>query len=164
MEMDALYREVILDHHRHPHGGEPLPDPETEAAGKNPSCGDEVTLQLRWDGDRIADVAVLTEGCAISRASGSILADLVRGRTREQARRLAEAFRRVMHEPDGELPDDLEPGDLEVLTGVRQFPARVKCALLPWITLLEALLAAEQDRAPAAVSTEETTDGEADRG
>ena len=155
MEMDALYREVILDHHRHPHGHDPLPDPQTEAAGKNPSCGDEVTLQLRWDGDRIADVAVLTEGCAIARASGSILADLVRGRTRAEARRLAEAFREVMHDPDGTLPDDLDPGDLEVLTGVRHFPVRVKCALLPWITLLEALLAAEQDRPAGAVSTEE---------
>ncbi len=155
MEMDALYREVILDHHRRPHAAEPLPDPDTEAAGKNPSCGDEVTLQLKWDGDRIADVAVVTDGCAISRASGSILADLVRGRTREEARRLAEAFRAVMHDDRGELPDELDPGDLEVLTGVRRFPVRVKCALLPWITLLEALLAAEQRRPAGEVSTEE---------
>lgn len=153
--MDELYREVILDHHRSPRRRTPLAAPDAEASGKNPSCGDEVTLQLAFDGDRIADAAVVTQGCAIATASGSILADLVVGRTRDEARRLADAFRAVMHDPDGDLADDLDPGDLEVLTGVRRFPVRVKCALLPWITLLEAVLADAQGRAAAEITTEE---------
>jgi len=154
--MDELYREVILDHHRAPRRNSPLASPDAEAAGKNPSCGDEVTLQLAFDGDRIADAAVVTHGCAIATASGSILAELVVGRTRAEARRLADAFREVMHSADGELADDLDPGDLEVLTGVRKFPLRVKCALLPWITLLEAVLAQAEGRDAAEITTEET--------
>jgi len=153
--MDELYREVILDHHRKPRGKAPLAAPDAEASGKNPSCGDEVTLQLAFDGDRITDAAVLTEGCAIATASGSILADLVVGRTRDEARRLTDAFKAVMHSDDGELADDLEPGDLEVLTGVRKFPVRVKCALLPWITLMEAVLADTEGRDAAEITTEE---------
>ena len=153
--MDELYREVILDHHRSPRGRAPLASPDAEAAGKNPSCGDEVTLQLAFDGERITDASVRTHGCAIATASGSILAELVVGRTRDEARRLAGAFREVMHDPDGELADALDPGDLEVLTGVRKFPLRVKCALLPWITLLEAMLADAEGRDAAEISTEE---------
>ncbi len=152
--MDELYREVLLDHHRSPRRAEPLPMADARAEGKNPSCGDEVELQLAFEGDTIADVAVLTRGCAIATASGSILAELVAGRTRDDVRRLADAFREVMHSDDGELADDLDPGDLEVLTGVRNFPVRVKCALLPWITLLEAFAAGEEGRAAAETTTE----------
>ncbi len=137
--LDELYREVILDHHRHPRGRKPLDHPDVEAAGVNPSCGDEVTLQLELDGDRIADVAVLGRGCAVSTASGSMLAELIRGRTVEEARRIAERFREVMH---GEAaPEAVDLGDLEALTGVRKFPVRIKCALLPWVTLLDDALA-----------------------
>lgn len=152
--MDDLYREVILDHHRNPRGAVALPMADTTASGKNPSCGDEVTLELRLDGDRIAAASVLSQGCAIATASGSILAELVVGRPLADARRLAEAFREMMHSDDGELDDALDPGDLEVLTGVRNFPVRVKCALLPWITLLEAVAAGEQGRAAATTTTE----------
>lgn len=151
--MDDLYREVILEHHRHPHGGTPLAHADAEAAGKNPSCGDEVSLALTCDGDRITDVSVATDGCAIATASGSILADLVVGRTVGEARELAAAFRASMHD-DREIPDSLDPGDLEALTGVRRFPLRVKCALLPWITLLEAVAAREEGRRSAETTTE----------
>ncbi|NTV04881.1 iron-sulfur cluster assembly scaffold protein, partial [bacterium] len=78
--MDDLYREVILDHHRRPRGARALAHPDAEAAGKNPSCGDELTLQLACDGDRIREACVVTRGCAIATASGSILAELVVGR------------------------------------------------------------------------------------
>ena len=153
--MDELYREVILDHHRRPRGHDPLPGPaDARAEGKNPSCGDELVLELACDDGTIARAHVECRGCAIATASGSILADLVPGRTPAQVRELAEAFRVAMHSPDGALPDELEPGDLEVLTGVRKFPARVKCALLPWITLLSAL-DARDGGAPAAPATTE---------
>jgi len=152
--MDDLYREVILDHHRCPRCREPLAHVDAQAAGKNPSCGDEVTLELAFEGDRITKVSVRTSGCAIATASGSILGELVPGRTEAEASRLAEAFRQIMHSDDGELADELDPGDLEVLTGVRNFPVRVKCALLPWITLLEAVAAHREGR-PGGESTTE---------
>lgn len=153
--MDELYREVILDHHRRPRGQQPLPGPaDARAEGKNPSCGDELVLELACAGGSISGAHVACHGCAIATASGSILAELVPGRTPEQARALAEAFREAMHSPDGILPDSLDPGDLEVLTGVRKFPARVKCALLPWITLLSAL-EARGGAAPAGPATTE---------
>jgi nitrogen fixation NifU-like protein len=137
--LDTLYREVVLDHHRHPRGNRRLPACDVEAAGQNPSCGDEVSLQLRLDGDRIADVAVFSHGCAISTASGSMLAEIVRGLTLDQARRLAGVFKDAMH--GDAVPAEIDLGDLEALTGVRKFPVRVKCALLPWVTLLDAVLA-----------------------
>jgi nitrogen fixation NifU-like protein len=153
--MDELYREVILDHHRRPRGQQPLAGPaDARAEGKNPSCGDELVLELACAGAAITGAHVACRGCAIATASGSILAELVPGRTAVEARALAEAFREAMHSPDGALPDSLDPGDLEVLTGVRKFPARVKCALLPWITLLSAL-DARDGAAPAAPTTTE---------
>jgi nitrogen fixation NifU-like protein len=152
--MDELYREVILDHHRSPRKAEPLAAADAEAAGKNPSCGDEVTLQLAFDGEKISGISVQSHGCAIATASGSILGELVAGRTLVEAGRLARAFKQVMRDEDGELPDDLDPGDLEVLTGVRKFPVRVKCALLPWITLMEALAARADGREPGQTTTE----------
>ena len=152
--MDELYREVILDHHRAPRGVTTIDDPDLQADGKNPSCGDELTLKLKLDGERIAEVSAVTRGCAIATASGSILAELINGRTLADVRTLADAFREHMHGDQDELPDELDPGDLDVLTGVRRFPARIKCALLPWMTALEALASHEQGRS-AAVSTTE---------
>jgi nitrogen fixation NifU-like protein len=154
--MDALYREVVLDHHRNPRGSRPLDDYDVQAAGKNPSCGDEVTLQVRFDGDRIAAVGVLSQGCAISTSSGSMMAELVEGLTLAEAAAVADRFKSVMH--GGEFPVDVDLGDLEALEGVRKFPVRIKCALLPWVTLLDAILAAREGRAPEPVSTEGVTD------
>ena len=152
--LDDLYREVILDHHRSPRCCEPLASPDSVAAGKNPSCGDEVTLQLSLQGDRIDAVSVCTSGCAIATASGSILGELVTGRSLAEAGRLAEAFRLTMHDEEAELADDLDPGDLEVLSGVRKFPVRVKCALLPWVTLLDAVNARQEGRTLGESTTE----------
>ncbi len=152
--LDALYREVVLEHHRHPHGSRPLDHPDVEAAGRNPSCGDEVTLQMTFDGDRITGVGVLSQGCAISTSSGSMMAELVEGATVAEAEAIAERFRSVMH--GKEWPADLDLGDLEALDGVKKFPVRVKCALLPWVTLLDAILARQQGREPRPVSTDGT--------
>jgi nitrogen fixation NifU-like protein len=152
--VDDLYREVILDHHRHPRGDRPLAAPDVEAAGKNPSCGDEVTLQMSFDGGRISGVGVLSRGCAISTSSGSMLAELVEGLSLDEAEQLAEIFRRALQ--GDAFPTDVDLGDLEALAGVRHFPVRIKCALLPWVTLLDALLARRQGREPRPVSTEGT--------
>jgi nitrogen fixation NifU-like protein len=136
--LDSLYREVVLDHHRHPRKNRPLGDYDVQASGKNPSCGDEVTLQLKFAGDRIADIGVISHGCAISTSSGSMLADLADGLTLGEAEKLAAVFRRALR--GEETPAEVDLGDLEALTGVRKFPVRIKCALLPWVTLLDAVL------------------------
>ena len=153
--MDALYREVVLDHNRHPRRAEPLDAYDVQATGKNPSCGDDVTLQMRFDGDRIAAVGVLSHGCAISTSSGSMMAELIEGLTLVEAADVAERFRKVMH--GDQFPTDLQLGDLEALEGVKKFPVRIKCALLPWVTLLDAILAQRQGRAPRPVNTEGVT-------
>jgi len=155
--LDALYREVVLDHHRHPRGAHPLAHYDVQASGKNPSCGDEVTLQVAFAGERIAAVGVLSHGCAISTSSGSMMAELIEGRTVAEAAAVAERFRAVLH--GAEFPTDVDLGDLEALEGVKKFPVRIKCALLPWVTLLDAILAHRQGRAPAPVSTEGTAAG-----
>jgi len=150
--MDELYREVVLDHHRSPRGASALDNFDVQASGKNPSCGDEVTLQVRFDADTIAAVGVLSRGCAISTASGSMMAEVIEGLTVDQAQEVADRFKAVMH--GGEFPVDVDLGDLEALEGVKQFPVRIKCALLPWVTLLDAMLAHHQGREPDTISTE----------
>jgi nitrogen fixation NifU-like protein len=155
--LDALYREVVLDHHRSPRGNRPLDACDVSASGQNPSCGDEVTLQLRFDGDRIADVGVLSRGCAISTSSGSMLAEAVRGLSLADAEKVAGLFRSALH---GErIPAEVDLGDLEALTGVRKFPVRIKCALLPWVTLLDAVLSHRQGRPAQIATTEEIESG-----
>jgi nitrogen fixation protein NifU and related proteins len=154
-DLDSLYREVVLDHHRNPRGNRPLAAYDVQASGKNPSCGDEVTLQVKFDGDRLAHVGVISHGCAISTSSGSMMAEIIEGRTVAEASAVADRFKAVMH--GDQWPEDLDLGDLEALQGVKKFPVRVKCALLPWVTLLDAILAHAEGRAPAPVSTEGLT-------
>lgn len=152
MPLDELYREVVLDHYRRPRGRAPLPRVDVTAHGHNPLCGDEIDVALGLDGERIDGVQVNGRGCAICTASGSIMAGLLPGRTTAVAEGMAEAFRRMMHgEP---APAGVDLGDLELLEGVQRFPVRVKCALLPWMTLRDAL-AAHRAGAPAAVTTTE---------
>jgi nitrogen fixation NifU-like protein len=150
--IDSLYREVVLDHHRHPRGRKTLDRVDAEASGVNPACGDEVRLQLKLDGERIDDAAVLSRGCAISTASGSMLAEMITGLTLDEARRVADVFKGVMH--GQAAPQEVDLGDLEALTGVRKFPVRIKCALLAWVTLLDAMLAQQEGRKPGVVTTE----------
>ena len=138
--LDALYRDVILEHYRDPHGRPPLSEVTASAEGMNPVCGDELDLALRVEDGRVTGVQVDGRGCAISVASGSILFDLIEGQTVEDARRVLAAVRAVLH--GGELPLDLDLGDFEALEGVKHYPVRIKCALLPWTTLEEALRSA----------------------
>lgn len=138
-ELDSLYREVVLDHYRSPRGREPIAAPDVQHDGFNPVCGDEVHLALAMDGTEVRDIQLKCRGCAISVASASMLAEILPGKTREEVERLAEIFRRMIH---GEAPPEgLDLGDLDALRGVAKFPVRVKCALLPWMTLREALRA-----------------------
>lgn len=151
--LDDLYREVVLDHHRRPRGRAPLPRVDARAHGFNPVCGDEVHLAVALDGDRIAGVEIRGHGCAICTASGSMLAELLPGRSVSEAEAQAETFRAVMH--GGSWPPGSDPGDLEALEGVKNFPVRVKCALLPWVTLRDALRAWREGGGEARSTTED---------
>lgn len=137
VELGSLYRDTVLDHFRSPRGRKPLDRADLTRMGHNPVCGDRLTMSIKVEGDKIADVAVETKGCAISVASASMMAELLPGLTKDQARHLAETFRGMMHGQP--TPKDIDIGDLDALEGVRNFPVRVKCALLGWMTLLDAL-------------------------
>ncbi len=150
MELNELYRDVILDHNRRPRNFGPLQAADASAEGFNPMCGDRLTLRLKLAGDRIEDVRFEGQGCAISTASASLMTEAVKGKTRAEALRL---FGRVhgLLTDDAALGEDL--GKLAALSGVREFPARVKCASLCWHTLASALQSPAASTLPA-VSTE----------
>lgn len=151
---DALYRDVILDHYRAPHGKTKLARVDARADGMNPLCGDEVDVHIAVSSDgRIEGVHLDSRGCAISVSSGSILYDLIIGTTPAEARRILAAVKAVLH--GGELPTDPNLGDFDALEGVKKFPVRIKCALLPWTTLDEALRDLES-RADAPATNEGT--------
>ncbi len=134
--LDSLYREVILDHFQNPRNHRKLPMPTVSVDGKNPLCGDEITLQMIVDDGVIKEVAWSGKGCAISQASVSVLTENVAGKTVSEARAMIEEVKGVMA---GKVDaESLNMGDLEALAGVRQFPVRIKCALLGWTTLEEA--------------------------
>ncbi len=147
--LQELYREVILDHYRNPRHQGVLRGPHVHAEGQNPSCGDEFSLDLAVEDGTVVDVGIQGQGCSISQASGSMMADAIVGKTIEQVSELASDFKVMMSIGDGESPVDPDRpgevlGDLEALQGVRKFPVRIKCADLPWTTLEEALEKAQQ--------------------
>lgn len=133
--LDSLYQEAVLEHYKRPRNRGVLEPHDVAEEGVNPSCGDEVTLYLRFEGERLAGVSFEGEGCAISQATASLMTQAVKGRTTAEALALSERFREMLHgaEPDAAL------GDLAVMRGVSQLPARVKCAALPFATLERAL-------------------------
>jgi len=144
VSLDDLYREVILDHYRHPRRRGTLEHPDAHAEGQNPLCGDEISIDLALAGDRIADVRIQGRGCSISQASASMMAEAITGKTIAEARDLMRRFKAMMDIEPGEAGlDAARPGaalgDLESLQGVRRFPVRIKCADLPWATLAQAL-------------------------
>lgn len=145
-ELSELYQEVILDHNRRPRNFGTLPGANHRAEGHNPLCGDRLRLFVRVDGGAIGDIAFEGSGCAISKASASLMTESVKGRPVEEAMRLFERVHRMVTTPPDVAVEDL--GKLSVLAGVREFPVRIKCATLAWHTLKAAL-----DRAPIA-STE----------
>jgi nitrogen fixation NifU-like protein len=147
-ELNDLYQEVILDHNRRPHNFRVIEAPDAKQEGYNPLCGDRLTLYLTLEGDVIKDVAFQGSGCAISKASASLMTDALKGKTVAHARELFDKFH-AMITSDHEVPaEDL--GKLSVFAGVREFPTRIKCASLAWHTM-KAAVARETD---APVSTE----------
>lgn len=138
-DLHDLYQEVILDHNKRPRNFGPLPDATQSARGHNPLCGDKLTLSLKIDGDRIEKIAFEGSGCAISKASASLMTDAVKGQTIAEATRLFDLFHQMVTTPIDQPIDETAVGKLAVLGGVREFPARVKCASLAWHTLKAAL-------------------------
>lgn len=138
MDLADLYRDVIVDHNRKPRNFRPMPDADCQAEGFNPLCGDRLTIYVRLDGEVIGDVSFQGSGCAISVASASLLTESVKGRTVADAERLFETMHAMLTRDDAQ-PDVASLGKLGALSGVRAFPARVKCASLCWHTLDAAL-------------------------
>jgi len=139
MQLDELYQEIILDHHRNPRNKGRCPGCGRTAQHDNPLCGDEITLGVEVEQGCIKAIAHDGHGCAISQASASMMTEAVMERSVEQALLLGEAVRQMMH---GEAPTAAQEeslGDLMALAGVAKFPVRIKCALLPWMALEEAL-------------------------
>jgi nitrogen fixation NifU-like protein len=137
---DDLYRETILDHYHNPRNNGCLEHASAIVEGVNPLCGDELTLYLMVSAEgKIEDVKLRAHGCSINMASGSMMSEAVLGQSVERAREIIETFKEMMlnKSEDTPLEDDLE--DLEALRGVKKYPVRIKCALLPWNTLLDGL-------------------------
>jgi nitrogen fixation NifU-like protein len=150
MELNDLYRDVILDHNRRPRNFGPLDSADASVEGFNPICGDRLTLRLKLAAEKIADIRFEGQGCAISTASASLMTEAVKGRTRVEALDLFDRVHRMLTDDAGSAED---LGKLAALSGVREFPARVKCASLCWHTLASALKSSASDGLPA-VSTE----------
>jgi nitrogen fixation NifU-like protein len=150
MELTDLYRDVILDHNRRPRNFGVLEPADASVEGFNPLCGDRLTVRLKMTGEAIEDIRFEGQGCAISTASASLMTEAVKGMSRAEALALFERVHRML--TDDAAPAD-ELGKLAALSGVREYPARVKCASLCWHTLASALQAPDP-RALTAVSTE----------
>ena len=136
-DLNDLYQEVILDHNRRPRNFHRMANASHHAEGFNPLCGDRLTLYLKIEGDRISDLSFEGSGCAISKASASLMTDALKGHTLAEATALFDRFHRMVTTPADEPVEDL--GKLSALAGVREFPVRVKCASLAWHTLKAAM-------------------------
>jgi nitrogen fixation protein NifU and related proteins len=157
--LEDLYREIILDHYRNPRNRGELPVPPAHVeTGFNPLCGDEITVYLELEDDRVANLKLGGQGCSISQSSASMMSTAVKGKTLDEARATIRTFKRMMsvheHRLDSseegqDAPAEVEVplGDLEALQGVVKFPVRIKCATLSWNTLVQALDTAEQTTA-----------------
>ncbi len=151
MELNDLYRDVILDHNRRPRNFGGLDSADASVEGFNPMCGDHLTLRLKMRDDTISDIRFEGQGCAISTASASLMTEAVKGKSRAAALELFDRVHRLLTDDAAPAAEDL--GKLAALSGVREYPARVKCASLCWHTLASALKAADLKSLPA-VSTE----------
>ena len=139
-ELMDLYQEVILDHNKHPRNFGQIEHADHCARGDNPLCGDQLTLYLKMDGDRVVEVRFEGQGCAISTASASILTEVVQGKTLSEVEALFESFHELLTgDPSVVAEVGPELGKLTVFAGVREFPVRVKCATLAWHTLKAAI-------------------------
>jgi nitrogen fixation NifU-like protein len=146
--LDALYQEVILDHNRKPRNFREIEGADRRIEGRNPLCGDHVTIWLKLDGDRVSDISFKGTGCAVSKSSASLMTAAIKGKTVAEAQVLFERFHDMV---TGKLPDGQREtmGSLAALGGVSKFPVRVKCASLAWHAMKSAL-----DQGPAEVTTD----------
>ena len=138
-DMDELYEAIILDHYRSPRNTETIDEPDIDLEVNNPFCGDEFHIQLKVEDAAVSQVGITGRGCAISQASASLLAELVEGKSASEVESAVDAVRRLLK---GEEITEAEAdilGDIEALGGVRKFPVRIKCALLSWVGLGDAL-------------------------
>jgi len=147
MDLKELYRDVILDHNRQPRNFGTLSPADAHAEGHNPLCGDQLSISLRMRGDQLLDIRFEGKGCAISTASASLMTEAVKGKSRAAIGELFARIHALLTQPESVPGTEL--GKLAALSGVREFPSRVKCASLCWHTLNAAL-----DRAAGTVSTE----------
>lgn len=148
MDLNMLYQEIILDHYKHPHGAGLREPFEAEVHHVNPTCGDEITLRVHLDGDKVADISYAAEGCSISQASASVLNDLILGKTVQEGMHLHAEFSELMQSRGQIEPNEDTLEDGIAFAGVAKFPARVKCALLSWMAwkdaVAQALVASEE--------------------
>ena len=143
MKLEQLYQEIILDHYRNPHR-QGLREPfNAESYQINPTCGDEVTLRVALDGDRVTDVSYDAVGCSISQAATSVLTDLVVGRTVAESTSTMDAFMEMVQSRGKVQPDEDVLDDAVAFAGVAAYPARVKCALLGWMAFKDAVAQAD---------------------
>src|SRR5438128_6281223 len=149
MEIEELYQEVILDHSRRPRNFGELPDAAVLVHGDNPACGDEIHLAVKFDGNGgLEDIKFTGHGCAISQASASLMTMKLKGRSRDETMSMLRAFHDLVTTETNDAPKAL--GDLRVMKGVRKFPQRVKCAMLAWRAVEQAL---QQNTGESTVST-----------
>ena len=149
-EIEELYQDVILDHSRRPRNFGDLADAAVRVHGDNPACGDEIHLGVKFDAEGgLQDIKFTGHGCAISQASASLMTMKLRGKNRAEVMEMLQAFHNLVTDETSEAPKTL--GDLVVMRGVRKFPQRVKCAMLAWRAVEQAL---EQGTGEASISTE----------
>jgi len=151
-QLSDLYRDIIMEHYRFPRGHDHVDNPDVANQGQNPVCGDEIEIKLKMDGDRVKKLSVNCVGCAISVASGSMLAEIIEGKSVDEVKKTAEIVKKLLK--GEEIGEDVDLGDLEALRGVKKFPVRVKCALLSWTTLVNAIDARQTGKKTEVSSTE----------
>ncbi|MFP4372201.1 MAG: Fe-S cluster assembly sulfur transfer protein SufU [Halanaerobium sp.] len=139
MDLDSVYTELIMEHNKNSRNKHSLEDADLSEHGHNPSCGDDITLELKFDGDIISDAAFTGSGCAISQASTSIMIDLIKGKSIEEALQLVETFIAMIKKDIDDQQELRKLKDAMALKNISNMPARVKCAVLSWHTLKEAL-------------------------
>ena len=138
MDLESLYQDIILDHYKHPRGRVLLAEPAGESHQVNPTCGDEVTVQVALGDDGTLRIGYDGQGCSISQASASVMSEMVAGTGPEEAEAVRRAFVELMHSKGAMEPDEEILGDGVAFVGVSKYPARIKCALLPWVALQDA--------------------------
>ena len=139
MDLNSVYTELIMEHNKNSRNKHSLEDADLSEHGHNPSCGDDITLELKFDGDTISDAAFTGSGCAISQASTSIMIDLIKGKSIEEALELVETFIAMIKKDIEDQQELRKLKDAMALKNISNMPARVKCAVLSWHTLKEAL-------------------------